>query len=120
MKKPTVLPVQFESIPIGLKKIPRWVLWRLVEVGEGSNRRWSKLPLQSNGSAASSTNPETWCDFLHAQEAYEAGRYDGVGFVFDGSDGIVGVDMDDCIDPSVGIKYKIGRASCRERVLYTV
>lgn len=61
------------------------------------------MPLQSNGSAASSTNPETWCDFLHAQEAYEAGRYDGVGFVFDGSDGIVGVDLDDCIDPSVGI-----------------
>jgi putative DNA primase/helicase len=103
MNKPTALPVQFESIPIGLKKIPRWVLWRLVEVGEGSNRRWSKLPLQSNGSAASSTNPETWCDFLHAQEAYQAGRYDGIGFVFDGSDGIVGVDLDDCIDPSVGI-----------------
>jgi len=110
MTKPSTLPVQFESIPIGLKKIPRWVLWRLVEVGEGSNKRWSKLPLQSSGSSASSTNPETWCDFLHAQEAYQTGRFDGVGFVFDGSDGIVGVDLDDCIDPSVGIDSLTGEA----------
>jgi putative DNA primase/helicase len=98
MEKPTALPVQFQNIPITLKKIPRWVLWRLVEVGQDSSKRWSKLPLQSNGSAASSNNPNTWCDFLHAQEAYESGRFDGVGFVFDGSDGFVGVDLDDCID----------------------
>lgn len=102
-QKPTALPVQFENIPLSLKKIPRWVLWRLVEVGDESNKRWSKLPLQVNGSSASSTNPSTWSDFLHAQEAYQTGRFDGVGFVFDGSDGIVGVDLDDCVDPSVGI-----------------
>ena len=103
MTKPTTLPVQFENIPISLKKIPRWVLWRLVEVGDESSKRWSKLPLQSNGSSASSTNPGTWCDFLHAQEAYQTGRFDGVGFVFDGTDGIVGIDLDDCIDPALGI-----------------
>ena len=102
MNKPTALPVQFENIPISLKKISRWVLWRLVEVGEGSSKRWSKLPLQSNGSSASSTNPTTWCDFLHAQEAYQTGRFDGVGFVFDGSDGIMGIDLDDCVDAVQG------------------
>ncbi len=102
MNKPTALAVQFENIPISLKKISRWVLWRLVEVGEESNKRWSKLPLQSNGSSASSTNPTTWCDFLHAQEAYQTGRFDGVGFVFDGSDGIMGIDLDDCVDAVQG------------------
>ena len=117
MTKPTVLPVQFENIPISLKKIPRWVLWRLVEVGEESSKRWSKLPLQSNGSSASSTNPGTWCDFLHAQEAYQTGRFDGVGFVFDGTDGIVGIDLDDCIDPAVGIDSLTAEArSILERV----
>lgn len=95
MDKPTALPVLFENIPISLKKIPRWVLWRLTEVGQDSNRRWSKLPVQCNGSSASSTNPNTWTDFLHAQEAYETGRFDGVGFVFDGSDDIMGIDLDD-------------------------
>lgn len=96
--KPTALPVQFQNIPLTLKKIPRWVLWRLVEVGEESNKRWSKLPVQSNGLSASSTNPDTWTDFLHAQEAYETGRFDGVGFVFDGSDNVMGIDLDDCYD----------------------
>ena len=98
--KPTVLPVLFENIPIALKKIPRWVLWRLVEVGEEPNKRWSKLPVQSSGASASSSNPDTWTDFFHAQEAYETGRFDGVGFVFDGSDGILGIDLDDCIEPN--------------------
>jgi len=100
MTKPSVLPVQFENIPIALKKIPRWVLWRLVEVGAESNKRWSKLPLQSSGTSASSSNPNTWTDFLHAQEAYQTGRFDGVGFVFDGSDGILGIDLDDCVEPN--------------------
>jgi putative DNA primase/helicase len=109
MEKPTTLPVQFQNIPITLKKIPRWVLWRLVEVGQDSNKRWSKLPLQSNGSAASSNNPKTWCDFLHAQEAYESGRFDGVGFVFDGSDGFVGIDLDDCVDEWGAISAEAGK-----------
>jgi len=97
-EKPSALPVLFQNIPLTLKKIPRWVLWRLVEVGDESNKRWSKLPVQSSGLSASSTNPDTWTDFLHAQEAYETGRFDGVGFVFDGSDNVMGVDLDECYD----------------------
>lgn len=102
MTKPTSLAVQFENIPMALKKIPRWVLWRLVEVGEEDNKRWSKLPLQTNGKAASSSRPETWTDFVSAEEAYKGGKFDGVGFVFDGSDSLVGVDLDDCYDMATG------------------
>jgi P4 family phage/plasmid primase-like protien len=86
-----------------LKMIPRWVMWRFVEVGDEENRRWSKLPLQTNGQSASSTNPKTWTDFLTAQNAYQSGRFDGVGFVFDGSDDLVGIDLDDCMDPATGL-----------------
>lgn len=100
MEKPKALVVKFENIPISLKKIPRWVLWRYVEVGDGSNRRWAKLPVQSTGSSASSVDAETWADFLHVQEAYQSGRFDGIGFVFDGSDSIVGIDLDDCLSDS--------------------
>jgi len=102
MSKPCTLLVRFEGIPMLLKQTPRWVLWRLVEVGDPENRRWSKMPLQASGQAASSTRPDTWTDFLSAQAAYETGRFDGVGFVFDGSDGLVGVDLDDCYDPDLG------------------
>lgn len=98
--KPEILPVNFSTIPMELKRIPRWVLWRLVEVGEGENKKWSKLPAQTNGQPASSTDPTTWTDFLTAQSAYEQdpAKFSGVGFVFSDEDNLIGVDLDDCYD----------------------
>lgn len=98
--KPICLPVQFEGIPLELKKTPRWVLWRLVEVGDEGNKRWSKLPMQVTGQAASSTNPKTWTDFISVQDAYTTNpnRFDGIGFVFSQDDNLVGIDLDDCYD----------------------
>ena len=102
--KPDCLPVQFDAIPMELKKTPRWVLWRLVEVGDEGNKRWSKMPLQGTGQPASSTNPKTWTDFLTVQDAYQnnPGRFDGVGFVFSDEDNLIGVDLDDCYDATSG------------------
>ena len=98
--KPNTLPVNFNTIPMELKRIPRWVLWRLVEVGDGENKKWSKLPAQPNGQPASSTDPATWTDFLTAQSAYENDpiKFSGVGFVFSDEDNLIGVDLDDCFD----------------------
>ena len=102
--RPTCLPVQFENIPIELKKIPRWVLWRLMEKGEGESAKWAKVPTQPNGLPASSTNPDTWTDFLSVQDAYQSNpeKFAGIGFVFTPDDNLVGIDLDDCYDPHVG------------------
>jgi hypothetical protein len=102
--RPTCLPVLFGNIPIELKKIPRWVLWRLIEKGEGESSTWAKVPSQTNGLSASSTNPEHWTDFISVQEAYEANphKFAGIGFVFTQEDNLVGVDLDDCYDPQSG------------------
>ena len=104
MTKPQALPVRFDSIPMELKRIPRWVMWKFVEVGEGDTKRWSKLPSQPNGQSARSNDPSTWTDFLAVQQAYEhpSSRFDGVGFVFDDSDNLAGVDLDDCYDNQTG------------------
>jgi len=98
--KPICLPVQFATIPLELKRIPRWVLWRLVEVGDEGNKRWSKLPTQTNGQPASSTNPATWTDFPSVQHAYgeDPEKFAGIGFVFTSEDNLIGVDLDDCYD----------------------
>ena len=96
--KPTALPVQFGSIPLQLRQVPRWVLWSHVLVGEGDKSRWSKLPLQASGRSASSTNPATWAGYIEVEAAYASGKFDGVGFVFDGTDQLVGIDLDDCYD----------------------
>ena len=103
MQKPAALPVQFSNIPMELKRIPRWVLWRHTEVGEEGNKRWSKLPIQASGQSASSTNPTTWADFLTVQAAYESNpdRFSGVGFVFSEDDNLIGVDLDDCYDATL-------------------
>lgn len=97
-EKPTALPVLFENIPMELKLIPRFCLWKFMQVGEGEQQKWSKIPMQVNGHRASSTNPDTWTDFLTAQNTYEKGGFDGIGFVFTGDDDLVGIDIDDCID----------------------
>jgi len=96
--KPKTLPVLFQNIPLGLRSVPRWTLWNYVLIGEGDTQRWSKLPVQPTGKAASSTNATTWTDFLSAEAAYLTGRFDGIGFVFTGDDHIIGVDLDDCFD----------------------
>ena len=104
MQKPEALPVIFENIPMELKRIPRWVLWRHTEVGEEGNKRWSKLPIQASGQSASSTNSATWADFLTVQAAYQQTpeRFSGVGFVFSEEDNLIGVDLDDCYDADLG------------------
>ena len=99
--KPTTLPVLTHNIPATLKKVPRWVMWSFVEVGEGDNKRWSKMPLQTNGRPASSTNPETWTDFLAVEEAYTTDKFSGIGFVFSKDDDLVGIDLDDCYDHTI-------------------
>ena len=103
-QKPTALAVKFENIPMELKRIPRWVLWRFVEIGSGDNKRWSKLPTQPNSQSASSTDPKTWSDFLTVQQAYEADHphFSGVGCVFSDEDNLIGVDLDDCYDTQNG------------------
>jgi P4 family phage/plasmid primase-like protien len=101
--KPKVLPVLFQNIPLKLRTIPRWTLWNYVLIGEGETQRWSKLPIQPTGKAASSTNPTTWSDFHSVEEAYLTGRFEGIGFVFTGDDNIIGVDLDDCFDEATNL-----------------
>lgn len=100
--KPTSLPVQLTNIPLELRKVPRWVMWSFVEVGDGDNKRWAKMPLQVTGRSASSTNPATWTDFMSAEQAYQTNKFDGVGFVFSEDDNLVGVDLDDCYNHHTG------------------
>lgn len=102
LQKPPALPVDFNGIPVDLKMIPRFCLWKYTLVGDQESQKWSKLPVQHTGKSASSTNPATWTDFFTAQKAYENGNFDGIGFVFTGDDNLIGIDIDDCRDPQTG------------------
>lgn len=90
--KPKTVPVIAKNIPAELKVLLRWVVWKW----EKRKGKWAKPPRQTNDRYASSNDPHTWCSFSEALAAYDTGNFDGIGIVL--PDGIVGIDLDDCVD----------------------
>lgn len=77
--------MSLNNIPEELKNLRQWVCTK----GD------SKVPMKATEySAASSTDPNTWCYFDTAKMSVDAGIYDYIGFVFN-DNGIVGIDIDD-------------------------
>jgi putative DNA primase/helicase len=88
-----LLSVRAESIPRELSVRPQWVVWKAV------GDKPDKIPYSARtGRRASSTDLLTWATFQDALEAYENGRYAGVGFVFSSADPYTGIDLDNCVD----------------------
>jgi putative DNA primase/helicase len=77
-----------------LAAIPKWVCWRAVKRGD----KITKVPYTPAGSLASSTDPVTWSTFNECwTAAFADGHFDGIGIVLDGTDGLVGSDLDSCV-----------------------
>jgi len=93
--KPALLPVVASEIPDALKNTNRWLMWRLIEKAGG---KWAKVPHSVNGKPVDPTASSSWRTFDDALNAYTLGNFDGIGFVFDGSDGLHGIDVDGCVD----------------------
>jgi putative DNA primase/helicase len=99
--RPQPLPVTPEAIPVELKALPQWVIWRYFWLAD--RQQWDKPPLNAHGgNAASSTNPATWSTFDRAMASYAIGRYDGIGLVIRPRNGLVGIDLDHCRHPDTG------------------
>ena len=73
------------KLPAELVKRDRWVLWKPVRRAG----RYTKMPVQVDGSPASSTDPATWV--AHSKVA----RAERRGFVL--GDGIGCIDLDHCL-----------------------
>jgi len=99
--RPTVLSVKHELIPQSLRTVNRWLVWKLVEKGPG--KKWAKVPCDLKGRPTDQTSSKSWLLYQDALSAYGLGSFDGIGFVFDGSDGIHGIDIDDCVDGLGGL-----------------
>jgi primase-polymerase (primpol)-like protein len=90
---------EFMNIPPDLIALDQWVLWR-TEIRDGKPTKVPKNP--RTGFNASTIDPETWGTFDVVKAAYENGNYDGIGFVFTGSDPYCGIDLDKCRDQATG------------------
>src|SRR5205085_10179502 len=67
----------------------------------GKDSKLDKVPYNARtGRSGSSTNPKSWATFDEAIQAYERGRYHGIGFYF--GNGFAGIDLDACRDLETG------------------
>ena len=75
---------------------------------------WSKKPYDANRILhegdwnqfcyASSNDSGTWCSYKTAVSVFLKRRKSiGIGFAFAEGDGLVGIDLDNCVDPDTGV-----------------
>lgn len=100
MIKPTPLKPDPSAIPLELKQLNQWVLWRYELRGD----KWTKVPHQARhpNQKAKADDPSTWANFEEAVAAYSSGKADGIGFVFSKNDPYTGIDLDFCVEAFTG------------------
>lgn len=91
--------INFKLIAPGLAAISRFIIWRWEKVG----KRWTKVPKRWDGKSNSDAHdPKIWKSLRDAEVAsVNSKNAVGIGFVFN-NDGVVGIDLDDCRNPSTG------------------
>lgn len=97
-----------KELPKSLRELPTWIGWRFA--WRDSDKKWSKLPLDPNKGCrrtAKTNDPKTWAtlpDTINAmcEAASDPDDIDGIGFVFDESHGLFGLDIDGCRNPETG------------------
>src|SRR5450432_4272663 len=89
-------PTKSTAIPDDLAELDRWAIWRL------ENGR--KVPYRSHGRRADSTDRGHWGAVEEAQQALLTGSYDGLGFAFFPEDGLVGGDLDNCLEENGDVR----------------
>lgn len=82
---------QINNIPAELKNAPQWV------------GRRGKIPVNPHtGYNAKSDDKTTWGDFRAALNSVARYNLTGVGFEFEQGSGVLGVDIDTCMNPHTG------------------
>jgi hypothetical protein len=102
--------VKEENIPQCMKQLPNWLVWRLEGVTE--TFKGTKVPYQPKNPhyKASSTDPTTWSYFGEAAPLAPMINMDGIGYVFTLDQGIIAIDLDDCINPDGTLNPKAEKA----------
>jgi hypothetical protein len=88
-----------DSIPPELTKVKRWVVWKWM--WKDDKGKWDKPPVDpKTGAEIDQTDPKNWMTFQQARRAARK-HGDGIGPALGPKDnrlGIVGIDLDGCID----------------------
>ena len=93
--KPLSLPIKTADVPLSLRTLNRWVLWKYDWSEE--RQSFAKVPYSVAGYRASSVKPTSWATYgdVVAEFFGKPEAYDGIGIVL--GEGLTGIDLDDCI-----------------------
>ncbi len=85
------------NIPIELRQIPSWCLWRMEDIGAAKP---TKIPYSVHGELANVNDVTTWATFEDTLTALHNSHingipYSGIGFVFSDRDPFTFIDLDD-------------------------
>lgn len=109
--------IQPNKIPIPLRKMPNWVLWKSI-MRDGSDKP-TKLPYQVNGEMAKSDDASTWNTFEAVWHRFQKGGYSGIGLMFPEDRSLCGIDLDGCRNPETGEMAPWARAIVERFSTYT-
>lgn len=89
--------INYDAIPAELKGINQWVAWKLII--ENKDSKPKKVPFNpKTDKPAQTNNPQTWGAYQEAMNYTQRNNDAGMGFVFKIDTGIVGVDIDNCVN----------------------
>ena len=105
----SILEPNFAAIPSSLRAQPNWLCWCAVHEGGKIKKPPVQAAGQNQGRLADKTNPQHLCSFerakrfyeLHKGEPLQGGVVAGVGFVLTKQTGIVGIDLDHCVENGI-------------------
>ena len=87
------------ALEVNFANIPAWMLDKNFCVWTAEprdNGKVNKAPRHPNGGwLLSVKEPQRWATFDQVQQAYNNGRYDGIGMLLTSGSGVVGIDIDD-------------------------
>ncbi|HBJ34664.1 MAG TPA: hypothetical protein DDZ51_07860 [Planctomycetaceae bacterium] len=95
--------INANAVPAMLRHFDQWVCWKYVQDHGGGRQR--KVPVNPKSRRfASVKDRSTWTGIDNAILTYfqHLDELDGIGFVFTVDDPFIGIDLDDCRNPTTG------------------
>ena len=98
---PSILQIKPGHFPVYLSGMKRFAPWR--KVWSEKRQKYDKIPCSPDGRGISTARLDQWTYEKIATSAVmgNSTRFDGVGFTVTGIDGVVGIDIDNCITDGV-------------------
>ena len=84
------------NIPQELKSMRRWAVWKAI--WNEARQKYDKVPYDQSHRGLSTKDVDRWSDYESAAATLKLNpsRYHGLGLVFTGIEGVVGIDLDNC------------------------